>query len=178
MSLADKPALSAAEGSNEEIAMRARDHRPSPIALARSQHGFTLIELMVSVTIMAIFTGMVAVPVMRHLREAKVIAGKAEVAALEPALRSYQLDNGFYPTTEQGLAALLVAPTTRPVPANYRARGYWEREFIPKDPWGGEYRYLSPGTHGEIDVWSLGSDQQPGGDDDARDLGNWDLGRR
>ena len=145
---------------------------------APSDEGFTLIEVLVTVAIIALFTGMVALPVMHHLREAKIVAAKTEVATLETALRSYQLDNGFYPTTEQGLAALLVAPTTRPVPANYRVHGYWERDFIPRDPWGGEYHYLAPGTHGEIDVWSLGADQQSDGEGDGKDLGNWDLGRR
>ncbi|MBK7972332.1 MAG: type II secretion system major pseudopilin GspG [Deltaproteobacteria bacterium] len=151
--------------------------RRSP-SLVRSAHGFTLIEILVTVAIIALFTGMVALPVVGHLRDAKVVAARTQVATLESALRTYQLDNGFYPTTEQGLAALLTAPTTRPVPASYRTHGYWERDFIPKDPWGGEYHYLSPGIHGEIDVWSLGADQQPDGDGDAKDLGNWDLGRR
>ena len=150
----------------------------SSLAAKSGAAGFTLIEVLVAIAIMAMFTTMIALPTVRHIREARVTAAQAQIGNFESALRSYNLDNGRYPTSEQGLIALIVAPATAPLPAHYRAGGYWERDFIPKDPWGGEFQYLSPGVHGEIDVWSFGSDGQPGGDGDAADLGNWDLGRR
>ncbi len=151
--------------------------RAEPIPFSRDSAGFTLIEILVAVAIIALFSTMVAVPVMHHYRDARVTAAKAQIGSLETALHAYQLDNGIYPTSAQGLAALVEEPTTPPLPAHYKKHGYWERDFIPKDPWGGDYLYLSPGVHGEIDVWSQGADHQPGGADDSADLGNWDLGR-
>jgi len=87
-------------------------------------------------------------------------------------LKLYRLDNGFYPTTDQGLAALVQRPTTNPSPANWKQGGYLDR--LPKDPWGGDYQYLSPGVRGEIDVFSLGADRARGGEGNNADIGNWD----
>ena len=102
--------------------------------------------------------------------EAKRIAAKADVGAIVQTLKLYRLDNGFYPSTEQGLVALVQKPATNPVPNNWRP--YLDR--LPKDPWQGDYQYLQPGVRGEIDVFSLGADRARGGEGNAADIGNWD----
>jgi general secretion pathway protein G len=104
--------------------------------------------------------------------EAKRVAAKADINAIVQVLKIYRLDNGFYPTTDQGLAALVQRPTTNPVPANWKQGGYLDR--LPKDPWGGDYQYLSPGVRGEIDVFSLGADRARGGEGNNADIGNWE----
>jgi general secretion pathway protein G len=104
--------------------------------------------------------------------EARRVAAKADIYGIVQALKLYRLDNGFYPTTEQGLGALTARPTTQPVPGNWKQGGYLER--LPKDPWGSDYHYLSPGVKGEIDVFSLGSDRARGGEGNAADIGNWE----
>lgn len=124
--------------------------------------GFTLIEVMVVVVILAVLAAIVVPKIMSRPDEARVTAARADVAAITQALKLYRLDSTFYPTTEQGLQALVTQPTTPPIPANWKRGGYLDR--MPKDPWGREYRYLNPGLRGEIDVFSLGADGQPGGD--------------
>jgi len=104
--------------------------------------------------------------------EARKVAAKADVAAIVQALKLYRLDNGFYPATDQGLAALVQKPASSPVPGNWKQGGYLER--LPKDPWGGDYQYLSPGVKSEIDVFSLGADRTRGGEGSGADIGNWD----
>ena len=101
-----------------------------------------------------------------------LVAAKADVAAIVQALKLYRLDNGFYPSTDQGLVALAQRPTTNPVPGNWKQGGYIER--LPKDPWGGDYQYLNPGVRSEIDVFSLGADRARGGEGNNADIGNWD----
>jgi general secretion pathway protein G len=145
------------------------DFRPQP---SRGLRGFTLIEVLVVVAILGILAAIVVPRIMDRPDEAKRVAAKADVSALVQSLKMYRLDNGFYPSTDQGLAALSQRPTTQPVPSNWKQGGYLER--VPKDPWGGDYQYLSPGVHGEIDVFSLGADHVRGGEGSGADIGNWD----
>ena len=134
--------------------------------------GFTLIEVLVVVAILAILAAIVVPRIMDRPDEAKRVAARADIGAIVQALKLYRLDNGGYPTTDQGLAALVQKPTTNPVPGNWKQGGYLER--LPKDPWGSDYQFLSPGVKGEIDVFSLGADRARGGEGNAADIGNWD----
>jgi len=134
--------------------------------------GFTLLEVLVVVAILGILAAIVVPRIMDRPDEAKRVAAKADVAALVQALKLYRLDNGFYPSTDQGLGALVQRPTTQPAPNNWKQGGYLER--LPKDPWGSDYQYLSPGVRSEIDVFSFGADHARGGDGNASDIGNWD----
>ena len=135
--------------------------------------GFTLIEVLVVVAILGILAAIVVPRIMDRPDEAKRVAAKADVAAIVQALKLYRLDNGGYPTTDQGLGALVQKPTTNPVPGNWKQGGYLER--LPKDPWGNDYLYLNPGLHGEIDVFSYGRDNLPGGEGPDADIGSWQL---
>src|SRR4051812_16774412 len=139
----------------------------------RSADGFTLIEVMVVVVILAILASLIVPKVMSRPDEARAVAARQDVASLMQALKLYRLDNVRYPTTEQGLAALVSRPTIAPLPANWKAGGYIER--LPKDPWGNPYQYLNPGLRGEIDVFSFGADGVAGGDGVDADVGSWDL---
>ena len=134
--------------------------------------GFTLIEVLVVIAILGILAAIVVPRIMDRPDEAKRVAAKADVGAIVQALKLYRLDNGFYPSTDQGLGALVQRPTSQPVPGNWKQGGYLER--LPKDPWGSDYQFLSPGVRGEIDVFSLGSDRARGGEGNAADIGNWD----
>jgi len=134
--------------------------------------GFTLLEVLVVVAILGILAALVVPRIMDRPDEAKRFAAKADVGALVQALKLYRLDNGFYPSTDQGLQALVTRPTTQPTPSNWKQGGYLER--LPQDPWGGDYQYLSPGVHGEIDVFSFGADRARGGEGNNADIGNWD----
>jgi general secretion pathway protein G len=139
---------------------------------AGEQRAFTLIEVLVVVAILAILAAIVVPQIMDRPDEAKRVAARADVRAIVQSLKLYRLDNGFYPTTDQGLAALVQKPASPPVPPNWKQGGYLER--LPKDPWGGDYQYLSPGVHGEIDVFSLGADRAAGGEGNGADIGNWE----
>ncbi len=138
----------------------------------RRQRGFTLVEIMVVVVIIGIL-GMLVVPkLLGRTGEARVTAAKTDIATLMQALKLYKLDNQRYPTTEQGLTALVQKPTAGPAANGWKEGGYVEK--LPKDPWGNNYQYLQPGLHGEIDVFSLGADGQPGGAGEDADVGSWD----
>lgn len=137
------------------------------------QSGFTLIEIMIVVVILGILAAMIVPKVMGRPDEARIIAAKQDIAALGQALKLYRLDNIRYPATDQGLQALVVKPTSAPTPPNWKSGGYLDR--LPKDPWGHDYQYLNPGTHGEIDVFSLGADSAPGGEGNDADIGSWNL---
>jgi general secretion pathway protein G len=136
------------------------------------QRAFTLIEVLVVVAILGILAAIVVPRLMDRPDEAKRVAARADVGAIVQALKLYRLDNGFYPSTDQGLMALVQRPTANPVPPNWKQGGYLER--LPRDPWGTDYQYLSPGVHGEIDVYSLGADRARGGEGSGADIGNWD----
>ncbi|TCV83410.1 type II secretion system major pseudopilin GspG [Sulfurirhabdus autotrophica] len=135
------------------------------------QSGFTLIEIMIVVVILGILAALIVPKVMGRPDEARIVAAKQDVAALMQALKLYRLDNISYPTTDQGLQALVVKPASAPVPPNWKLGGYLDR--LPKDPWGHDYQYLSPGIRGEIDVFSLGADGAPGGEGNDADVGSW-----
>lgn len=135
--------------------------------------GFTLVEILVVIVILGILAALVVPRVLERPDEARVIAAKNDIAAILQALKLYRLDNGRYPTSEQGLRALVSRPTSVPVPTNWKPNGYLER--LPKDPWSNPYQYLSPGLRGEIDVFSFGADGAPGGAGFDADVGSWDL---
>jgi general secretion pathway protein G len=138
----------------------------------KRSRGFTLIEVLVVVAILGILAAIIVPRVMDRPDEAKRVAARADIGAIVQALKLYRLDNGFYPTTDQGLAALVQRPTTNPTPGNWKQGGYLER--LPKDPWGSDYQYLQPGVRGEVDVFSLGADRARGGEGNNADIGNWD----
>ncbi len=135
--------------------------------------GFTLIEVMVVVVILGILAALVVPRVMDRLDEARIVKAQQDMRAVESALSLYRLDNFRYPTTDQGLQALVTKPDISPLPAHWKTGGYLGR--LPKDPWGQAYQYLQPGVHGEIDISSFGSDGQPGGEGNDQDIGNWQL---
>ena len=139
----------------------------------RFQHGFTLIEIMVVVLIIGVLAALVAPRVLSRPDEARAVAAKQDVATVLQALKLYRLDNLKYPTTEQGLAALVERPSVPPVPSNWKGGGYLER--LPNDPWGRPYQYLNPGLRGEIDVFSFGADGVAGGEGADADVGSWNL---
>ena len=134
--------------------------------------GFTLIEVLVVIVILGILAALVVPRVLARPDEARAVAAKSDIAAILAGLKLYRLDNQRYPTAEQGLAALIARPTQPPAPPNWKPNGYLER--LPKDPWGHPYQYLNPGLRGEIDVYSLGADGQPGGTGIDADIGSWD----
>jgi general secretion pathway protein G len=138
-----------------------------------SASGFTLIEIMVVVIIIGLLAAVIVPQVISKVDEAKVTKAKSDIQSLETALTMYRLDNSKYPTTEQGLAALSTQPTD-PSIKHWRPGGYIQR--ISKDPWGNDYQYVYPGTHGkEYDLFSMGADGQPGGEGLDADIGNWNI---
>jgi general secretion pathway protein G len=144
-----------------------------PMDSKRFQGGFTLLEVMVVVVILGILAALVVPRIMSRPDQARMIAARQDIASLAQALKLYRLDNQRYPSTEQGLAALVVRPSSAPLAPNWKADGYLER--LPRDPWGNPYQYLSPGLRGEIDVFSFGADGAPGGESNDADIGSWAL---
>jgi general secretion pathway protein G len=136
------------------------------------QRGFSLIEIMVVVVILGILASIVVPKIINRPDEARVVKAKQDVLAIQSALDLYKLDNGVYPSTDQGLMALVEKPTTDPIPQDWKMY----LKLIPKDPWGRDYLYLNPGQHGEIDVFTLGADGQPGGTGINAEVGNWNAG--
>ncbi|WP_198265615.1 type II secretion system major pseudopilin GspG [sulfur-oxidizing endosymbiont of Gigantopelta aegis] len=139
----------------------------------KQQSGFTLIEIMIVVVILGILASIVVPNVMESPNEARIVKAKQDIRTLEGALNLYKLDNFNYPSTDQGLDALVNRPSGQPDAKNWKKRGYMKK--VPKDPWGNEYLYLSPGTQGEIDIFSYGSDGRKGGVDAAADIDNFSL---
>ena len=135
----------------------------------RRARGFTLIEVMIVVVILGILAAVVIPKILDRPDQARITAAKADIAIILQQLKLYRLDNGFYPSTDQGLQALTVKPTTNPAPANWKQGGYLER--LPNDPWGRPYQFLNPGVKGEIDVFSLGANGQGG----EGAIGSWSL---
>ncbi len=137
--------------------------------------GFTLIELMVVIVILGILAGLIIPRIMGRPEEARQMKAQVQIESIETALRLYKLDNGSYPSTEQGLQALVEAPTVGELPRAWREGGYLEKGKVPNDPWGNEYVYLSPGVHGEYDLSSYGAEGQPGGEGKDKDINSWDM---
>ena len=141
--------------------------------MKRKQLGFTLLEMMVVIVILGILASFVVPSVLGNKEKADQQKAISDISALEQALDMYKLDNSVYPTTDQGLEALVSKPNSPPEPRNYRSNGYIKR--LPNDPWGREYQYLSPGDNGAIDIFSLGADGEEGGEEVNADIGNWKL---
>ena len=141
----------------------------------KDNHGFTLIELMVVIIILGVLAIYVGPKIMGRPEEAKQVKARVDIAALETALKLYKLDNGVYPGTDQGLQALVEKPETGNVPRKWRDGGYLEKSKVPKDPWGNDFVYLSPGAHGDFDIISYGSDGVPGGEGSNKDINSWEI---
>ncbi|MBI5905748.1 MAG: type II secretion system major pseudopilin GspG [Deltaproteobacteria bacterium] len=139
----------------------------------RNRAGFTLIEIMVVIVILGLLAALVVPKLIGRTEEAKKTQARVQIKHIEQALGLFKLDNGFFPSTEQGLEALVRLPDAGRVPKNYRKGGYLDR--VPKDPWGNAYVYVSPGTHGDYDVSSYGADNAPGGEGEDADIQSWDA---
>ncbi len=139
----------------------------------RDNRGFTLIEIMVVVIILGILASIIVPRLTGRTEQARITKAKVDIKNIESALELFKLDNGFYPSTEQGLEALVEKPTVGRIPKNWKEGGYLKK--LPIDPWGNEYVYLSPGEHGDFDLYSLGADGREGGTGSDADIGNWML---
>lgn len=140
----------------------------------KDNRGFTLIELMVVIVILGVLAGMIVPRIMDRPEQAKVTKAKMTMEAIGTALDLYKLDMGTYPTTEQGLQALVEAPESDGA-SSWRKGGYLDKGKVPKDPWNNDYIYLSPGTNGEYDLTCLGGDRAPGGEGTTADINSWEL---
>ncbi len=139
----------------------------------KKQSGFTLLEVMVVVVILGVLASFVVPNLLGNKEKADQQKAITDISSLENSLDMYKLDNSIYPTTDQGLDALVSKPSASPEPRNYQDGGYIKR--LPKDPWGNEYQYVSPGDNGTIDIFTLGSDGQEGGEGAQSDIGNWNM---
>ncbi|HEX9208015.1 MAG TPA: type II secretion system major pseudopilin GspG [Steroidobacteraceae bacterium] len=146
--------------------------RSPPTRPRSASRGFTLIEIMVVVVILGILAALVAPNVIRRIDDARVTKAQQDIRAYETALNLYRMDNFRYPTTDQGLQALKTRPAD-PNIKNWKEGGYVDE--LKKDPWGNDYLYISPGTHGDYDLYTLGADGQPGGEGPDADIGNWTI---
>ena len=157
--------------------MKGNHMRPSCRSREGSLHrerGFTLLEILIVITILGILASLIAVRVMDRPGEARTMKAKLDIKTLENALKLFKLDSAFYPSTEQGLRALVEKPTIGRNPAKWREGGYLEKGELPKDPWDNDYYYMSPGVHNkEFDIWSYGADGEEGGEGEDADVTNW-----
>jgi len=143
--------------------------------LRENRNGFTLIELLVVMVILGILAGLIVPRIVESPEEARKVKARLQIENLESALKIFKIDNGFYPSTEQGLVALVQKPETGRIPKNWREGGYLEKGAIPKDPWGNDFKYMSPGVQNrDFDLWSMGSDGEDGGEDKDADITNWE----
>lgn len=136
--------------------------------------GFSLLELMVVVVILSILALVIVPRVIDRPDQARAARAQSDIAAIQAAVNLYRLDNFRYPTTDQGLQALVTRPSTEPAPQNWASGGYMDR--VPQDPWGRPYQYLQPGVHGDFDVFTYGADGVPGGTGADADIGSWTQG--
>ena len=145
-----------------------------------NNRGFTLLEIMVVVVILSILALYVGPKIMGRPQEARINAAVIQIKSIETALKMYKLDDGVYPSTERGLEALVQPLATGKLAKNWKKWGYLEKGQLPKDPWGNDYIYLSPGVHNtdDFDLMSYGPDEEPGGEGENADINNWELGRQ
>lgn len=141
----------------------------------QDRRGFTLIEIMVVIVILALLAALVGPKIIGRSDDARVADAKVQIRNIETALKLYKLDNSVFPATDQGLAALVTKPATGVIPKNYKAEGYLESKKLPKDPWGNDYIYLSPSEHGDYELCSYGADGARGGEGKAADICNYNL---
>ncbi len=140
-----------------------------------AEAGFTLIELLVVLVIIGILAGYIGPKIMGHPEEAKRTKAALQIQGIETALKMYKLDNGIYPSTEQGIQALVELPSTGVLPPKWREGGYLEKRKVPLDPWGNEFIYLSPGINGDFDLSSYAIDGESGGEGNGKDINNWEI---
>jgi general secretion pathway protein G len=143
--------------------------------LLLAKQGFTLIELLVVILILGLLAGIVGPKLFGHADEAKQTKARVQIENFSSALKMYKLDNGQFPTTEQGLEALVTQPQSGDIPKKWKKGGYMAKKQIPKDPWGNDYVYLCPGVHDDFDITSYGADKVPGGEDFNRDINSWEI---
>lgn len=141
----------------------------------KNNKGFTLLEIIVVVFILGLLAAIVAPKIIGRTDEARITQAKVQIKSFETALKLFKLDNGFYPSTEQGLDALVEKPTVGEIPQKYREGGYLEQKKIPLDPWGNPYVYISPGIQGDFDIISYGADRKEGGEGKNADIKSWDM---
>ena len=154
------------------------ESKMSGYRLSRSvsnMQGFTLIEIMVVVVILGILAGLIVPRIMDRPEEARRTKAAIQIQSIEQALKLYKLDNGDYPTTEQGLQALIEAPSVGRLPKKWRKEGYLDKGRLPKDPWDNDFVYISPGLHSDFDLMSYGPDGEPGGEGNDEDINNWEI---
>ncbi|MFQ3574111.1 MAG: type II secretion system major pseudopilin GspG [Thermodesulfovibrionales bacterium] len=137
--------------------------------------GFSLLEIIVVVFILSLLAAIVAPKIIGRTDDARIAEAKVQIRNFETALKLFKLDNGFYPDTQQGLEALITKPTIGKIPQRYRDGGYLEHKKIPLDPWGNPYVYISPGVHGDYDLFSYGADGKEGGEGKDADIKSWEI---
>ena len=140
-----------------------------------NQRGFTLIELMVVIVILGILAGLIVPRIMGEPDKAKRIKARVQIESIATALKMYKLDNGKYPTTEQGLQALVEKPSSGDIPKKWRKGGYLDKGKVPKDPWKNDFVFLSPGIHDDFDLISYGADGTSGGEEENADINSWEA---
>jgi len=141
--------------------------------MASSQKGFTLIEIMIVIVILGILAGLIVPRIMNEPDKARVVKAKLQIQNLSMALKKFKMDNGFYPSTEQGLEALVKKPVIGRIPKNYPPKGYLSK--VPKDPWGNDYIYICPGEHADFEIISYGADGKEGGEGFDADIKSYEL---